>query len=204
MKAIVLPLDTIAATTVTMANIKMILGWLVAITLLTSVEGYVLQAHAMPPASPALASLLLARTCVKEAGWEITDDCAAIHAVVQKRADMEQHTYYEQMLERYSKPSAAKPWLQELDVAATRPASWPAGAHWEGVHEVKWRAMLAHAQQIVGGKVVAACDPAHWGDRLGDHVRAVNAGWTEIACGDTRNEFWKTKGARWPTHQPEP
>jgi len=171
---------------------KTILGWLLVILLAVSVEGYVPQARAMPPASQELASLLLARTCVKEAGWEITDDCAAIHAVLQKRANLESHTYYEQMLERYSKPSATKPWVQELDVTASQPASWPSTARWHGVHQLKWVAMLEHARRIVRGEIAAKCDPAHWGDPRGDHDRAVKYGWVEIPCGDTKNEFWST------------
>jgi hypothetical protein len=103
---------------------------------------------------------------------------------------MEPHTYYEQMLGRYSKPAPAKPWIQQLDITASRPKSWPRQVKWRGVHDVKWREMLAHAQKIISGKIVAECDPAHWGDRKGDHARAVNAGWKEVTCGDTKNEFW--------------
>lgn len=151
------------------------------------------QAHALPPASPSLAALLLARTCVKEAGWEITEDCAAIHAVLQKRADLESHTYYEQMLERYSKASVDRPWLQQLDVWGSQPASWPAGVQWKKVHRLKWMAMLAHATSIVEGRTFSSCDPDHWGDSRGDHKRAVRNGWTQISCGATKNEFWVVK-----------
>jgi len=162
---------------------------LICLVLLASVS----PARALPPASRLQAALLLARTCVKEAGWKITDDCAAIHAVVQKRADMESHTYYEQMLERYSKIAANRAWLEELDAQGNKPSSWPNTVDWEK-HRGKWLSMLAHATEIVDGRVRAACDPDHWGDSRGDHERAVRAGWTQIPCGQAMNEFWQVKG----------
>jgi len=202
-----------------MANTKTILG-MAAISLLLTTR----EVRALPPASSELAALLLARTCIKEAGWEITDDCAAIHTVVQNRANMEPHTYYEEMLGRYSKVKPGKPWIQQLDIGANKPKNWPRKLRWVGVHDVKWRAMLRHAQKIVSGKIVATCDPAHWGDRKGDHTRAVTAGWKEVTCGDTKNEFWvvsyrkagaasaslkpckkpRRKQLRQVDHQPEP
>lgn len=174
------------ATNFAMLKITTIIGPAVALAALS----FAGSAQALPPSSPTLASLLLARTCVKEAGWKITDDCAAIHAVVQNRANMKRGLHYEDVLRRYSKPNPAKPWIEELNVTGKKPANWPAGIKWSGVHERRWLAMLEHTRKIVDGKIIASCDPAHWGDRNEDHKRAVNAGWKEITCGDTRNEFW--------------
>jgi hypothetical protein len=161
---------------------------------LVLLAGNASPAQALPPASKTLAALLLARTCVKEAGWNITDDCVSIHAVVQKRADMEKHTYYEQMLERYSRVASNRMWLEQLDLQGSKPEAWPQGAHWEK-HRGKWLQILAHATEIVEGRVQAPCKPDHWGDSRGDHKRAVLAGWTQIECGQSLNEFWRVKAA---------
>lgn len=155
-------------------------------------------ARAKPPASRDLAALLLARTCLREAGWQITDDCAAIHVIVQKRADLESHTYYEQMIARYSRPQASRPWIDELGFSASRPASWPMGLRWEGTHQSAWLELLSHARAIVSGDVVSSCAELadHWGDRRGDRKRALSNGWRLIACGQTRNDFWHVPKAK--------
>ncbi len=173
-----------------MANIKMILGWLLLITV-ASVEGYVPQAHAMPPASPALAALLLARTCVREAGMEITDDCAAIHVVAQKRANLGR-THYESMIQLYSKPNAkGRAWIEQLSTTGEKPEGWPmSDSQWKHIYKAKWGALLKHARAIIRGEVEPACDPDHWGDALQDRQRALRYGWQQVSCGSARNEFW--------------
>jgi hypothetical protein len=152
------------------------------------------SASALPPVSKEHASLLLARTCAKEAGWEITADCAAIHAVIQKRANL-RSANFEQMLGWYSKTAVGRAWLEELDTSGTRPPSWPAGTHWDN-YRGKWLALLEHARDILEGTVPVACDPDHWGDSRGDRSRAVRAGWTQIDCGSALNEFWSVRRPR--------
>lgn len=132
--------------------------------------------------------VLLARTCLREAGWGITDDCAAIHAVILNRV-RRTGVIYSRMIRAYSKPKADRSWIEEMDISGSKPAQWPRGLSWDAL-QGKWRALVKHARKVAAGDVTPACDADHWGDTLGDHDRAVRHGLTQIPCGETLNEFW--------------
>jgi len=137
--------------------------------------------------------VLLARTCLREAGWEITDDCAAIHAVIVDRVDVTK-VRYKRMIRAYSKPKASRAWVDTLTADAAMPADWPEEHPWSA-YQSRWRALMAHARSVLANEVKPACRAHHWGDSGNDRKRALRYGWTQVPCGDALNEFWVTKRA---------
>jgi hypothetical protein len=96
-------------------------------------------------------------------------------------------------------------WVLRPD--GSEPARWPTmivalreGVHrvlphapWE-VFRVRWLRLYADAGRVVRGQQPCPCEfPVdHWGMRSGiDLERAQRAGWIEVACGPTRNAFWR-------------
>jgi len=143
--------------------------------------------------------VLLARTCLREAGWKVTDDCAAIHGVITERVRTAGKKYgygYESMILAYSKPKPQKSWIDDLDQLAEQPASWPAGTSWQAFRGY-WVRLLAHAWAVLDGEIKPACQAEHWGDQLKDRERAERHGWQELPCGNSLNAFWLT---RLPAH----
>lgn len=164
---------------------------------LTAVCAALCGAFAAPSLTQALPdrsrdAVLLARVCIKEAGWEITDDCTAIHAVIEKRSKL-RNVSYATMIQLYSKKAPHRAYLEQLDRTAKKPLLWPDNIKWFVLYRDKWLAVLAHADAAVSGGIAAPCDPDHWGDSYGDRTRALSNGWTQIACGNSRNEFWQVR-----------
>jgi hypothetical protein len=160
--------------------------------------------------------LALARICASEADIQITDDCAAIHQVLVRGArtrHIDFVTYAVMYADSVFDGSGSRPWLMELDEEGSRPSRWPRMTHrrvgghievrpntsWEGTYRARWLRLLGHARRIVAGHVRSACvlPPDHWGSPTlySDRHRADRAMaqgvWVQIACGDTRNSFYR-------------
>jgi hypothetical protein len=135
-------------------------------------------------------ALALARVCASEAGIRVSDDCAAIYAVIAERARRGGRTWLEHV-RLYSgdvfnrERVDHRRWLAHLDASGEEPAGWrdpivrlgiggrvvrrqrgpwarPSRADdWQR----RWLALLEHAGRIAAGEVRARCDvtPHHWG-----------------------------------------
>lgn len=139
----------------------------------------------------------LARICVSEAGWVRGPDCPAILAVLRSRAERMDISLYQAMRaysgRTFSKARTdARRWIADLQWHAGRPDGWPSNVPWE-TYRPKWEAALDRAGGLLSNDEVAPCDPHHWGDKHGDRLRALRAGWSQVDCGDSVNLFWRTR-----------
>lgn len=137
-------------------------------------------------------AVVLARVCVKEAGFEAfaTNDCAGIWTVLDRVGRGDVVNGAKQYSPRAFLPErlGGKPWIAYLRGDGAEPEGWPANLRWER-YRGDWMELLRHAAELVahGSEV---CPAHHWGDRRGDHERAVSYGWRELDCGETANMFW--------------
>lgn len=140
-------------------------------------------------------ALALARVCVNEAGWDVTDDCAGILAVLRSRQQRiglrtiagTAAVYSTRVFDKSRADRRA--WVAWLDDAATPPRGWPRNVDWP-THRAKWRAMVEHAALLLTQH--DACGAHHWGGPM-DDARAIRAGWAPVDCGETRNHFWRVQ-----------
>jgi len=140
--------------------------------------------------------VLLARTCLREAGWAVTDDCAAIHAVILDRVSITK-ARYSFVIQAYSRPRPTRAWVDGMTAEATKPVGWPKSLSWSAYQD-QWRALLAHAQAVISSDVKPACKAHHWGDSRSDRKRALQYGWAQVPCGNALNEFWVTRRVSLP------
>lgn len=76
--------------------------------------------------------------------------------------------------------------------AAPRPNKWPWNLPWN-IYMSYWNTVLQRMQDWQDGKYRDKCPEAvHWGATSGvDKMNALEGGWIEVDCGDTRNAFYK-------------
>lgn len=192
--------------------------WIILATLTFIVFVLETWVRAQEPLTPELA---LARICVSEAGWEATDDCAAIHHVLLRGAEHRGggRRAYVSFASSYSHRlltgdgQIQRPWLRQLDTSGSEPGLWGFRRMRDGslsrvdcppwrAYRERWMAVLERARTLVRERRLddadewSPCDeePHHWGCPLPcvDHERATRAGWRQISCGNTVNEFWST------------
>lgn len=77
---------------------------------------------------------LLVRSCIGEAGFHALDECAAIAYVYATRAE-QTGIAFQTVIRQYSSAIKAherhrRPWIFEINLAGTRPASWPENLSW--------------------------------------------------------------------------
>ena len=152
--------------------------------------------------------LLLTRICVSEDGFDdVDDDCAAIHEVLRSVARRHGLSLASAMRAYSSRATGALPprtarqtWVASLSLDCREPHGWSAlnamrrGA---GQRAVSWSRARApclrrveHTHELLRtGRIVCDEPPDHWGGRM-DRPRALRAGWREVECGETDNEFW--------------
>ena len=145
-------------------------------------------------------TLALARVCVHESGFMSPDDCAAIHAVLDRVRERFRIRTIEAAANLYSPRATGRNlprtaldrWVQQLNHSASKP---PAFSHsWE-LNRPRWLERLEQARRLVLGTEVHQCAQpiTHWGAPYGeDLARGIRAGWTQVDCGETRNIFWST------------
>lgn len=165
-------------------------------------------------------ALLLARTCVHEAGWRSPEDCAAIWRVWLAGAEREGlspasfgRAYSRRLLVLRS---VARTWAAHLERSGSEPVGWPRTrvvrdgasarvelhAPWSAYRE-RWLGVLAVCDAIVRGEGPAlpeSCAPTDWGGPGLDDERAARIGLVEVDCGDTANRYYvrpsRREGAR--------
>ncbi len=147
------------------------------------------------------ARLTLARALVAEATWSRIDH-AAIAWVLQKRWRQRQQrrptwTFEEQVtaycsgMRLRSKRTAWFRSLPENPVASIAPVNWPSKREW-AEYVPHWERVLVTVDQWQAGDVVDPCrgKAIHWGS-VEDSSRPTRGGWRAVACGPTRNIFWR-------------
>jgi hypothetical protein len=144
-------------------------------------------AHAAPRLDPAL---ILARVCVKEAGFDSHRDCVGIWTVLDRVGSGDVVRGARAYSHRVFEPSqlGRRPWIAYLREDGSQPKLWPASMAWTN-YRVRWLALIADARTIIRDRP-QSCPARHWGDHGRDHLRAVSYGWRQIDCGATANEFW--------------
>jgi hypothetical protein len=169
--------------------------------------------EAQADVSPQLA---LARICASEAGLRVTDDCAAIYAVLTRGARSPERfmararAYSGRVFDTSRVDSRA--WIAHLNPEGARPHGWPtertartardeggrirvryvAPPSWDR-YRASWLELYAHAGRILAGRISHRCEtqPEDWGGDM-DTARYTRAypNARQINCGDTRNNFW--------------
>lgn len=140
-------------------------------------------------------SVVLARLCVKEAGFDaaLTGDCAPIRVVIHRvgRGDTVRG------VRRYSPktfdPSrlGRRPWIAYLRGDGARPRLWPSNMSWR-VYRERWLNLVSSCARWIDEDFRPVCSPDHWGDRSQFiYERATRAGWELLECGATQNSFWR-------------
>lgn len=144
-----------------------------------------------PVLSRADDAVILARVAVAESGWSSPRDRAAIWHVIQRRAELVGWSLGG-MAKAYSSPLKRGHWATGADASGRRPMGFPVALSW-AAHRDRWRAILEEARAFLRGQVPDPCAgrALHWGDRLGDRLRAERMGWAPVNCGPTRNLFWR-------------
>jgi hypothetical protein len=135
-------------------------------------------------------AVVLARVCVKEAGFDSPDDCAGIRVVLERVGRGDVVAGARLYTPRTFLPArlGARAWIAFLRGDGERPQGWPQGMEWER-YRARWLGLVEHSRRVLGGPLW--CDAEHWGDALGDRARAIRNGWIPVACGDSRNLFWR-------------
>jgi len=135
-------------------------------------------------------AVVLARVCVKEAGFYSPQDCSMIRVVLERvgRGDVVRGA-------RVYTPSTflphrlgARPWIAYLTGSGDQPREWPRTMDWER-YQQDWLALVTHCKTVLGSP--RYCDAEHWGDHGQDRQRALRYGWIQVDCGDTRNIPWR-------------
>jgi hypothetical protein len=142
--------------------------------------------------------LALAQICASEASVQTeTDDCAAIAQVLKRRARV---MSFSQIARRYSTRvfqrdrRDGRRWIAHLTPNGQEPAGWPESLPWSKWQK-RWLSLYHHAGRILRDEVPSPCatPPDHWGGSM-DDWRARKAGWRQVDCGRTLNNFWSVRG----------
>ena len=139
-------------------------------------------------------AILLARVCVNETSWELTDDCAAIYHVIRSKADA-RNVPFERFIRSHNRRTMSlrrieRRWIAHLR-DDRRPLGWPRSRDWNGTYQELWRARLQHARDIVAGRETSLCTetPWTWGS-VQDRWNARRMHLRKIDCGTTLNDFY--------------
>lgn len=149
--------------------------------------------------------VLLARTCVSEAGWDGAQDCAAIAAVLAGIAERDGVSFaraWALASPRLAECSVSRRWLCDLGDRCTEPAGWPrvvvepdgrVRPHppWSAYRD-RCRAVMDRAAFVLahpGGFCSEA--PRAWGNSADILAREPlsDRTWVPVDCGETRNSF---------------
>lgn len=152
-------------------------------------------------------TLLLARICVHESGWESPLDCAAIHQVLvagSEREGMSYRSYAFAYSGRALRGETLRSWVAHLREDGREPLNWPRSvtvrrgeelrvephAPW-GAFRDRWLTTLETARMVMSGELRSSCvtPPHDWGGRV-DRARARRLGLIRIECGETHNDFY--------------
>jgi len=159
--------------------------------------------------------LALARICASEASLQITDDCAAIHQVLDFRSNLRGFryvTFARLYSTRVFDPNRTdrRAWLSHLSANGAEPLHWPLWRSqrqgdqglvtlervphptWERLRG-RWLSLYQHAGRIMRGEVENQCEMEihDWGGDM-DTARYLrrNPHAVRVNCGDTVNTFW--------------
>ncbi len=152
-------------------------------------------------------TLLLARICVHESGWDSPLDCAAIHQVLvagAAREDMSYRSYAYSYSGRALRGETSRSWVAHLREDGREPENWPRTvvvrrggelvvqphASWAAFRD-RWLVTLETARMVMSGALSHSCEtpPHDWGGRV-DRARARRLGLIPVECGETRNDFY--------------
>ncbi len=187
-----------------MRQIRFVL--LLALTLALAMHSTPLEGQ--PRVTPQLA---LARICASEAGLRVTDDCAAIYAVLSRNgassAFLSRARSYSSRVFDLGR-NDPRAWIAHLDPSGAQPTGWPTATRpemsdsgqvryrrpppWSRYRQA-WLDLYAHAGRIIRGEVAHECaePPQDWGgdmDTARYLARLPNA--RRVDCGQTLNNFW--------------
>lgn len=154
--------------------------------------------------------VVAAQACVHEATWAgatRTGDCGGIIQVVMERRRRGES--FEEALARtmprFYAGTTSRAWTRALAWGPLRhdPPGWPAGAPPASHYDDSWRGVNARIEHYVEGSEPLPCDPPprQWFGRETDSEalgRAMDRGWCEARCGETRNAFLARCGAEGP------
>ena len=140
--------------------------------------------------------LWLARSVLGEVGWCRPDEYTAVAWVYVTRTRQTKRYSLLRMIRTYSaavknRRNRRNPWLYELGSDVIRPATWPVGPRWKGLHDEAWRETLEWADEWYAGKRPNTCPGAnHYGGWVDRH-RAEAKRWSRVKCHvKTRNRFY--------------
>ena len=146
------------------------------------------------------ARLILAQSCVGEAGFESGPDgeCAAIAWVYAKRvAQMRRagrRISYLSMVRQYSQPIRLRRrlWVVSLRPDLARPRGWPSSwPRWEDGHQDQWSAVLDAVDAWRRGEVEDPCPAA---THFGAHSDSPSPRLVRAECSiPTRNIFYRLR-----------
>lgn len=140
--------------------------------------------------------LLLARTCVHEAGFDSPADCQLVHAVLSGIVERDGVSYrqaWRLASPRLARCDVRRSWVCRLRADGERPAGFP--ARWSRYRD-RWMAVLEVSRRLIAGEQVAAVcaeRPRVWGSRSDvARGRARGRRWVDAGCVGARN-----LGGRW-------
>ena len=134
---------------------------------------------------------VLARICVKEAGFESPADCAAIRIVLARvgRGDVVLGAKLYSPRAFDSARLGNRPWIAYLNSDGSQPRHWPTTMRWENYRQ-RWLSLVELSAMWIEHDY-RPCEPRHWGAPTGEDLRrALSWRWTRVDCGDVRNAFW--------------
>lgn len=140
----------------------------------------------------------LATAAVAEAGWTASRDHAAMWHVFARRSarsgspiDVTARAYCAAW--RAYTPRTI--WVRGLEKGGSAaPGGWPEAVRWEP-HRKAFAAVEDAAEAFLRGELAdpcGSCAPDHFGGPM-DHARAKRAGWSRCDCGDTVQQYWRSK-----------
>ena len=140
-------------------------------------------------------AVLLAQSCVGEAGFESIDtgECAAILHIYRKRSEVLGWPI-EKVVRRYSaavKERGDHPnsWVLHLNDGGGKPHRWSSRLRWE-YHRDRWMAVLNYARAFLRGEVDDPLPQAvHYGGRMDRHRLSMRV-WTIIRDTGFLNTFY--------------
>ena len=138
--------------------------------------------------------VLLARSCVGEAGFHAVNECIAIAWVYAKRAKTLGWPI-SKVIRKYSaavKPHGKheRPWLFGLNAVGDRPASWPRHLSWRR-HRGMWLDLLSEIDRWYAGDVPDPVpDADHYGSRQDARAALYVRRWKRLNTPGFQNWFF--------------
>lgn len=143
-------------------------------------------------------ALLLARSCVGEAGFDAAErgECAAIWHVYRKRAEL-LNKPIDKITRKYSaavkrgRHNAHRKWIFGLDATGRKPRGWSSQLDWNR-YRMKWLITLALAEQFLSGSIPDPIPQAqHYGGPM-DHKLDARQ-WRRIKTERFANWFYVSR-----------